>query len=305
MRTGRTWMLRPGWAWLIVIGCPALADAQLFPNLPIRRERPAPPEELPVYGLYRKQFYGYFPTCWRRFPPGWGCPSPEIPNWDAELARQPLDIPGEQDGPVGLDEPRGGAADPFEPGGGGDLPALPRMNSPFELDGPGAGGGNPPPLADPPKPAVDEDRPPAVPSPFDLPGGTSLEALPSVTPPVTQASERTYIPEQELAPPSLDELNNAPELADVSPPIEEVVGQIALAHGRPLSAPSAEFAPNGQPPPFPPGVNPGMIVDAPEGWGDGPVTLPEGAYIEAPPSRPAGRVRGFLSGLFYGRGLRR
>ena len=38
-------------------------------------------QELPVFHAYRHQFYGYHPTCWRRFPPGWGCPSPEAPNW--------------------------------------------------------------------------------------------------------------------------------------------------------------------------------------------------------------------------------
>ena len=113
----------------------SVAEAQLFPNLPIRRERVPCPEELPVYGLYRNKYYGYYPTCWRQFPPGWGCPNHESPDWEAELARQPLDIPDEEFGGYGGygEEGLGGLGGP---GGMEDetAPPLPERRSPFELD---------------------------------------------------------------------------------------------------------------------------------------------------------------------------
>src|SRR5438105_15280655 len=77
----RTWRRSSSpavWAVALVLGAPALvrAQTQLFPLAPIQRQRVPCPLEDPVYGLYRHQYYGYFPTCWRQFPPGWGCPSP-------------------------------------------------------------------------------------------------------------------------------------------------------------------------------------------------------------------------------------
>ena len=62
---------------------PSLAEAQqsgLFPNIGVRRQRVPCAAEDPVYKLYRHEYFGYHPTCWRRFPAGWGCPSPEAPN---------------------------------------------------------------------------------------------------------------------------------------------------------------------------------------------------------------------------------
>jgi hypothetical protein len=90
-RTGR-WGRSPAvWALVGGLAVPALAQAQLFPNKPTRkRHRVDCEHELPVFRIYRHEFYGYHPTCWRRFPPGWGCPSPEAPNWPAELIREPL-----------------------------------------------------------------------------------------------------------------------------------------------------------------------------------------------------------------------
>lgn len=67
-------------ALALLLGLPALAQAQLFPNQTIHRQRVACCEENPIYGIYRRQYYGYYPTCWRRFPAGWGCPGPEAPN---------------------------------------------------------------------------------------------------------------------------------------------------------------------------------------------------------------------------------
>ena len=84
------------WALVVVLGVPALVEAQqsgLFPNAPIDRERVPCPHEDPVYRLYRHQYFGYHPTCWRRFPEGWGCPSPEAPNVAQAFRDQPRDAP--------------------------------------------------------------------------------------------------------------------------------------------------------------------------------------------------------------------
>lgn len=75
---------------VVVLFAPGLASAQLFPNLPIRRQRPDCSQENPQYKVIRQEYWGYYPTCWRKFPPGWGCPSPEAPNWEAAKQKLPL-----------------------------------------------------------------------------------------------------------------------------------------------------------------------------------------------------------------------
>lgn len=74
----------------LVLGLPMLAEAQLFPNATIKRQRVSCLNEDPVYRMYRQQYYGYFPTCWRRFPDGWGCPSRE--SSAAEVAKAMQEI---------------------------------------------------------------------------------------------------------------------------------------------------------------------------------------------------------------------
>ncbi len=53
------------WAVALALGVPALVQAQtqLFPLAHIQRQRPPCPMEDPVYGLYRQQYFGHFPTC--------------------------------------------------------------------------------------------------------------------------------------------------------------------------------------------------------------------------------------------------
>ena len=67
----------------LIIGVPELARAQqsgLFPLSPINRQRVPCDQEDPVYKIYKQKYFGYHPTCWRPFPTGWGCPSPEKPD---------------------------------------------------------------------------------------------------------------------------------------------------------------------------------------------------------------------------------
>ncbi len=146
---------RLGWATAaalaFVVGAPGLAHAQqsgMFPLAPIKRERVPCELENPAFKLYRHQYFGYHPTCWQKFPAGWGCASPEAPNAArafADLPRDPVDIepgpgPGDEQ-PGDMPGPRGPAQPP--PG----LPPLPSGDSPFNTDPrpntPPAGGNRP------------------------------------------------------------------------------------------------------------------------------------------------------------------
>ncbi len=137
------------WALALVFGAPAFASAQtteLFPFRSIRRERVPFSMEDPVYKLYRNEYHGYHPTCWRKFPTGWGCPSPEGPDSakafkdlprDKPDAAEPVDDGGADNGAA---MPGAGADRPARGGGGrGALPPLPAGDrSPFDLEQPGA-----------------------------------------------------------------------------------------------------------------------------------------------------------------------
>lgn len=117
-----------------------LAEAQqsgLFPLHPIRRERTPCANEEPIYKLYREQYYGYFPTRWRRFPDGWALRSPEGPNTKEELKKNPIEGPKPYSGEGEGEEMPGPAA----PGGKPAIPnPPPEERSPFEMDKPDNGG---------------------------------------------------------------------------------------------------------------------------------------------------------------------
>ena len=202
---------RPGApAWLglaLVIGLPALAEAQLFPNRTVTRQREACAAEPPFYSTVRHNYFGYYPTCWSRFPAGWGCPcpNPEMPNRVAEfevrkrdpLPTQPPDtgiedeVPGDNSG----DQPSA------MPGDDPRIPALPNppgARAPFNRDSAppdNVPGRNPPDGAVPPQtlrlptPAVN----PATSSTAQPSGTTALLEMPRITPPVasTAALEAT------------------------------------------------------------------------------------------------------------------
>ena len=65
----------------VVLVAPSLASAQLFPDLPIRRKRVDCSQENPQYKVIRQEYWGYYPTTWRKFPEGSHVPSPEGPDW--------------------------------------------------------------------------------------------------------------------------------------------------------------------------------------------------------------------------------
>ncbi len=174
------------WALALIFGAPVLATAQtteLFPFRTITRERVPCAMEDPVYKLYRTEYYGYHPTCWRKFPTGWGCPSPEGPDAAKAFQILPRDKPDAAepiDGDNAMDD---GGRDPARPARGnrGALPPLPaNERNPFDLDDAGAK----PPTGNPPanKPAAD---PPAE-GGAGLAPATEPEANAPVPPPATR-----------------------------------------------------------------------------------------------------------------------
>jgi len=202
----------PLFGLLAVLGLPALAQAQLFPNLPIRRERQDCTQENPQYKMIRQEYWGYYPTCWRKFPPGWGCPSPEAPDWEASKRKIPLVPPEPIDGgdDLGGDEPgmeprpdEGGR--PARPRDNEGLPPVPDDNvSPFDpTPRPPAGGNAPSPFDPTPRPAPaggvsPPDAPPAdapadAPKPPGVSVPDSLGDLPKATAAPAPARRRTAL----------------------------------------------------------------------------------------------------------------
>ena len=127
----------------LVSSLPELARAQqtgLFPRMNVRRQRVPCDQEDPIYKVYKHQYYGYHPTCWRTFPSGWGCPSREAPNREQSFKEIPLQA-GER--LPSLDQPETDEMRPPPATNRPGMPALPGgARSPFEEE-PGAPPGAP------------------------------------------------------------------------------------------------------------------------------------------------------------------
>jgi hypothetical protein len=181
-------------ALLLLVGLPALAEAQLFPNLFIQRQRTECANEPPFYGHVRREYYGYYPTCWRKFPDGWACPcpNPEAPNRVAAFNERPRDDtkdlrPPDDDELMDPDTGAGAGGNAPKPKPRANDPSLPGVppggRSPFELDDnqpkrpavPNTG----PKVDDPfttPAPKLKDTLPPVGASPFDAPPSTAPRA---------------------------------------------------------------------------------------------------------------------------------
>jgi hypothetical protein len=230
------------WALALVLGAPALVQAQtqLFPLAPIQRHRVPCPMEDPVYGLYRHQYWGYFPTCWRTFPPGWGCPSSESPD----VARAFQERPREKLPPL---PPEGGELAPLPPGeeqppapgmrGRTPPPLPPTERSPFEIDtaprptppagGPAPGGANP---TIPPG-ASRVDPPQALPGAVSTGNGASAPVL--ALPDPTESAPMPTPPELSPAPVA----TRPAETSNLTPPPATVETPMPMPAGVPVQAP--------------------------------------------------------------------
>jgi hypothetical protein len=115
----------------------------LFPRAPIRRQRVPCDQEDPTYKIYKQQYFGYHPTCWRTFPPGWGCPSAEAPNKERSFQElKPGQMSEEETGEMNPPEDRGAPPERRPPRG----LELPPERDPFAPDTPAGGAPNVTPL---------------------------------------------------------------------------------------------------------------------------------------------------------------
>jgi hypothetical protein len=271
----------------LVAAMPELARAQqsgLFPNAPIKRQRVPCDQEDPVYKIYKEKYFGYHPTCWRPFPTGWGCPSPEKPDVEKSFREQKL---GTSEG-MQTD-----AASPLD-AQEGDQPVVPRPSlptppggrqvSPFEQLGPeGDKPANPPAPRQDQKPPADifdsPDKPPA-----DAPNAPRAGRTRPASPPVGDPGPELSAPEQ---PARLGGARTS-RLA----PAEE-------ADTREDDGPLLSTLPNVSLPPV--GTTP---AGAPFGTqvAQGDTMNADAATTQTTPANSAPR-RGFLSGLFNNLGL--
>ncbi len=266
----------------LVAAMPELARAQqsgLFPLAPIKRQRVPCDQEDPVYKIYKEKYFGYHPTCWRPFPTGWGCPSPEKPDVEKSFREQKLGTT------EGTKSDAGAPRDAQE----GDQQAVPRpalptppsgRQSPFEtLTTPE---GEKP--ANPPAPRQDE-KPPVDPfAPPDNPNAPRAGRTRPASPPVGDAGPELSAPEQ---PARLGSARTS-RLA----PAEE-------AETREDDGPLLSTLPNVSLPPVgttPPGAPFGTQV------AQGDTMNADAAPTQTTPASSSPR-RGFLSGLFNNLGL--
>jgi hypothetical protein len=169
----------------LVILVPALAEAQLFPNRTIRREKPDCATEPPFYKQVRRDYFGYYPTCWSRFPAGWGCPCPDPELESMRAAYKEPDINRKpdraDDGFAPKDKPMDDPnADPNAKPADPNLPPIPEGGaSPFEIDSkpkvPAGPGGTPPVRGGQPGNAGASLAP-------STPAGMEMPSLPAVSP---------------------------------------------------------------------------------------------------------------------------
>ena len=262
MRATRRRIGRPAWLGLgLVVALPAMAEAQLFPNRTITRERQPCATEPPFYSTVRRNYFGYYPTCWSKFPDGWGCPCPnlELPNRVAEFQERPRDafekpLP-ENDIDMPLDD-----GDPPAAGramDGQDLPAVPtpgRGRSPFpsELNR----GGN---LDSPTTP--DPTLPPRTNSPA---GRTGPRPDPGTTPtppdPSTSATGRPSGTSALLEMPPISAPASAAVVAVSNPDPTPDAGKLTLANDAAMNSTESAERPNLGP--LPPAPTPNTSVPA-------------------------------------------
>ena len=209
-----------GWLALgLIVGIPALAEAQLFPNQNVKRKREACVNEPPFNAHVRRDFYGYYPTCWSKFPDGWACPcpNPELPNAAESYAKRPVEL---QERRLDDEDPGDAAnpADPSMPGAGPDpgLPAIPPNRSPFDLDSrpETPAPGDPAPRPSIPGTGRPTTRPGASPS---GPPSTSLLEMPSLPAPTQVAESRLEPGAMTLAPEATFASNAGTDRPDLGP----------------------------------------------------------------------------------------
>ena len=260
----------------------ALAQMQLFPNATIKRKRVDCAMEEPIYGLYRKQYYGYYPTAWRQFPPGWHLVSPEaVSETDRQAASKEILENAKKEA-----EAMGAGPDDGTRPDVGDNPAPPDGNAPNDTQPgtvPTLPGDTESPFNINPKPPADTTAPPA--------GDTSPTApAPDDAAPNPRLSNNRPAPSEVPDVPGLPDLAPAAEADDVTPP---PIPPIESG-----TAPEAGLAPGTPDPTL--GAMPAPVA--------GPVGVPLGGDPNAPGYRAKAPTRrpSLIGGMFDSlRGRRR
>jgi hypothetical protein len=273
-------------ALTVVVSLPELAKAQqtgLFPLAPIKRQRVRCDQEAPEYKLYKHKYFGYHPTCWRPFPTGWGCLSPEAPNKEESFKKIPI-AGGETRGPV---QPEGEEGAEGQPGVTRPTkPALPggaRSPSPFEMDDPAA-----PPTA--PRPGQRQLPPPG--DPFDIDRDTPAtpkpgEARPAAPGAASNEPELSAPADQPSSPPGArTSQNDGPADPNDRDETDPVLALPSL-NVPPLDDPRVPFGTQ------PPAANANLASNASAG---------ANANSNDPSAAPAPR-RSLISGFFSNLGL--
>ena len=283
MQATRRRISSPVWLGLsLVVGLPALAEAQLFPNRTITRQKEACAAEPPFYSTVRRNYFGYYPTCWSKFPEGWGCPcpNPELPNRVASFSDQPRDPfqpTGANADPEGM--PGDDSAPPLDskPTDDSAMPPVPNPSgrSPFSSE-PTPPEANPrPTLPDPSVPPRTSGTTPSTNRPIGNPTTSSTDSSASASalgllemPPITSPT----VPSATESAPNSGSLAMAPDATLTS---TETVG-------RPKQSSTSNTIPP-MPDPAPP-VGPGLVGDPAFGSNALPVQAPQ--------------RRGLLGGIF-------
>jgi hypothetical protein len=273
----------------LVVCLPEVAWAQqggLFPLAPIKRHRVPCDQEDPIYKVYKHQYFGYHPTCWRTFPPGWGCPSREAPDKEKSFKEFPLQS-AEQ--PLDTGEAPEEGMTP-RPGTGPTRPAVPPLpgggRSPFEespdMDKPGAAPG-----AAPAQPRGNQVPLPTEPGdPFEL----DKPAKPATPPRGAQG-----------APAGPGAANNGPELSAPAEPPGAVEGT-RTTRNELFDGPEAQEE-EGGPILALPKFNLPPVTDAGVPFGVTPPQPPANTDANMAAANTNTPRRGFLSGLFSNLGL--
>ncbi len=279
-------MLRATWRYLgtparlaigLVVLLPALAEAQLFPNRTLNRQRTPCPAESPFNAQVRRDYFGYYPTCWSRFPAGWDCPgyNPEKPDVNASFEKikfgNKRPISGDDLGPdlANPDQPMDGPpANPEEP----VVPIPNPGRSPFELD---------------PSPAKPAGPAPAQPDPFETPvPGAPAPGNPG-PPPANRA----------LPPTGLREMPSLPAIAPTTS------AESTLEPGSMVMVPEPDATLASNAGPSRPDLGPLPSMPAPPSSPPGSIVTESDTMVGLPPTAPAQapRRRGILGGLFGSR----
>jgi hypothetical protein len=265
-------------ALTLIVGMPELARAQqsgLFPNAPIKRQRVPCDQEDPVYKIYKQKYFGYHPTCWRPFPAGWGCPSPEKPDVEKSFKERKLGTAEDLLG--GMPEEGTPGEQPIQRP---DVPPLPPAGrSPFEQPSPTDRPANPatPRQGRQPLSPFEEPANPPAAAPNAPRAGRSGPSNPAIG----EAGPELRAPEQPARPGGAQTSSIAPE--ESTEPRED--------DGPLLALPNVTLPPLGGPE-LPFGTHPAQ---------------PDAMTAEAAPAQPpqagSNPRRGFLSGLFNNLGL--